>query len=184
MLLGSFMEEAYWQAEIDEALRLAMLGLDSIAAPAGEMPVVLGSGWPGVMLHEAVGHGLEGDFNRKGTSIFSGRVGDQVASKGVTVVDDGTIADRRGSITIDDEGTKSAHNVLIEDGILKGYLQDRQNARLMGVDATGNGRRQSYAHLPMPRMTNTYMESGEYDPRNHRFDEKRDLCREFCRGSG
>ena len=164
MLLGSFMEEAYWQAEIDEALRLAMLGLDSIAAPAGEMPVVLGSGWPGVMLHEAVGHGLEGDFNRKGTSIFSGRVGDQVASKGVTVVDDGTIADRRGSITIDDEGTKSAHNVLIEDGILKGYLQDRQNARLMGVNATGNGRRQSYAHLPMPRMTNTYMESGEYDP--------------------
>lgn len=164
LLLGSFMEEAYWQAEIDEALRLAMLGLDSIAAPAGEMPVVLGSGWPGVMLHEAVGHGLEGDFNRKGTSIFSGRVGDQVASKGVTVVDDGTIADRRGSITIDDEGTKSAHNVLIEDGILKGYLQDRQNARLMGVNATGNGRRQSYAHLPMPRMTNTYMESGEYDP--------------------
>jgi TldD protein len=164
LLLGSFMEEAYWQAEIDEALRLANLGLESIAAPAGEMPVVLGSGWPGVMLHEAVGHGLEGDFNRKGTSVFSGRVGDQVASKGVTVIDDGTMADRRGSITIDDEGTKSARNVLIEDGILKGYMQDRQNARLMGVEATGNGRRQSYAHLPMPRMTNTFMESGDYDP--------------------
>ena len=164
LLLGSFMEEAYWQAEIEEALRLANLGLESLAAPAGEMPVVLGSGWPGVMLHEAVGHGLEGDFNRKGTSVFSGRVGDQVASKGVTVIDDGTIQDRRGSITIDDEGTKSAHNVLIEDGILKGYMQDRQNARLMGVEATGNGRRQSYAHLPMPRMTNTYMESGDYDP--------------------
>ena len=164
LLLGSFMEEAYWQAEIEEALRLANLGLESIAAPAGEMPVVLGSGWPGVMLHEAVGHGLEGDFNRKGTSIFSGRVGEQVASKGVTVIDDGTLSDRRGSITIDDEGTKSARNVLIEDGILKGYLQDRQNARLMGVDATGNGRRQSYAHLPMPRMTNTFMESGDYTP--------------------
>ena len=164
LLLGSFMEESYWPAEIDEALRLAYLGLESIAAPAGEMPVVLGSGWPGVMLHEAVGHGLEGDFNRKGTSVFSGRVGDQVASKGVTVIDDGTMADRRGSITIDDEGTKSARNVLIEDGILIGYMQDRQNARLMGVEATGNGRRQSYAHLPMPRMTNTFMESGEYDP--------------------
>ena len=164
MLLGSYMEEAYWQAEIDEALRLALLGLESIAAPAGEMPVVLGSGWPGVMLHEAVGHGLEGDFNRKGTSVFSGRVGQQVASKGVTVIDDGTLSDRRGSITIDDEGTKSGRNVLIEDGILKGYMQDRQNARLMNVAATGNGRRQSYAHLPMPRMTNTFMESGDYDP--------------------
>lgn len=164
LLLGAFLEEAYWQAEIDEALRLANLGLESIAAPAGEMPIVLGAGWPGVMLHEAVGHGLEGDFNRKGTSVFTGRVGDQVASKGVTVIDDGTIQDRRGSLTIDDEGTKSARNVLIEDGILKGYLQDRQNARLMGVEATGNGRRQSYAHLPMPRMTNTFMESGAYDP--------------------
>ena len=149
MLLGSYMQEAYWQAEIDEAIRLATLGLESIAAPAGEMPVVLGSGWPGVMLHEAVGHGLEGDFNRKGTSVFSGRIGQQVASRGVTVIDDGTIEDRRGSITIDDEGTKSARNILIEDGILTGYLQDRQNARLMDVPATGNGRRQSYAHLPL-----------------------------------
>ena len=163
VLLGQFLDEALWQAEIDEALRLANLGLESIAAPAGEMPVVLGAGWPGVMLHEAVGHGLEGDFNRKGTSIFSGRVGEQVASKGVTVVDDGTMMDRRGSITIDDEGTRSQRNVLIEDGILKGYMQDRQNARLMGVDPTGNGRRQSYAHLPMPRMTNTFLENGDYN---------------------
>ena len=162
-LLGQFLDEALWQAEIDEALRLANLGLESIAAPAGEMPVVLGAGWPGVMLHEAVGHGLEGDFNRKGTSIFSGCVGQQVASKGVTVVDDGTMMDRRGSITIDDEGTRSQRNVLIEDGILKGYMQDRQNARLMGVDPTGNGRRQSYAHLPMPRMTNTFLENGQHE---------------------
>ena len=163
VLLGQFLDEALWQAEIDEALRLANLGLESIAAPAGEMPVVLGAGWPGVMLHEAVGHGLEGDFNRKGTSIFSGCVGQQVASKGVTVVDDGTMMDRRGSITIDDEGTRSQRNVLIEDGILKGYMQDRQNARLMGVDPTGNGRRQSYAHLPMPRMTNTFLENGQHE---------------------
>ena len=163
VLLGHFLDEALWQAEIDEALRLANLGLESIAAPAGEMPVVLGAGWPGVMLHEAVGHGLEGDFNRKGTSIFSGCVGQQVASKGVTVVDDGTMMDRRGSITIDDEGTRSQRNVLIEDGILKGYMQDRQNARLMGVDPTGNGRRQSYAHLPMPRMTNTFLENGQHE---------------------
>ena len=163
VLLGQFLDEALWQAEIDEALRLANLGLESIAAPAGEMPVVLGAGWPGVMLHEAVGHGLEGDFNRKGTSIFSGRVGEQVASKGVTVVDDGTMMDRRGSLTIDDEGTRSQRNILIEDGILKGYMQDRQNARLMGVNPTGNGRRQSYAHLPMPRMTNTFLENGDYD---------------------
>ena len=163
-MFGRYLEDDVWQAEVDEALRIALLNLDSVAAPAGEMDVVLGAGWPGVMLHEAVGHGLEGDFNRKGTSIFSGRVGEQVASKGVTVVDDGTIEDRRGSITIDDEGTQSARNVLIEDGILKGYMQDRQNARLMGVDATGNGRRQSYAHLPMPRMTNTFMENGEHDP--------------------
>ncbi|MEC7208055.1 MAG: metallopeptidase TldD-related protein, partial [Pseudomonadota bacterium] len=165
---GRFMFERYlqadvWQAEVDEALRIAMLNLESVGAPAGEMEIVLGSGWPGVMLHEAVGHGLEGDFNRKGTSVFSGRIGEQVSAKGVTVVDDGTIQDRRGSITIDDEGTQSARNVLIEDGILKGYMQDRQNARLMGVNATGNGRRQSYAHLPMPRMTNTFMENGSYD---------------------
>ena len=165
---GRFMFDRYlqadvWQAEVDEALRIAMLNLDSVAAPAGEMEIVLGSGWPGVMLHEAVGHGLEGDFNRKGTSVFSGRIGEQVSAKGVTVVDDGTMHNRRGSITIDDEGTQSARNVLIEDGILKGYMQDRQNARLMGVNATGNGRRQSYAHLPMPRMTNTFMENGAYD---------------------
>lgn len=163
-MFSRYLQDECWQAEIDEALRIALLNLDSVAAPAGEMEIVLGSGWPGVMLHEAVGHGLEGDFNRKGTSIFSGRVGEQVAAKGVTVVDDGTLNDRRGSITIDDEGTSSARNVLIEDGVLKGYMQDRQNARLMGVDATGNGRRQSYAHLPMPRMTNTFMENGEYSP--------------------
>ena len=162
-LLNHYLDEALWQPEIDEALRLALLNLDSIAAPAGEMEIVLGAGWPGVMLHEAVGHGLEGDFNRKGTSVFSGRIGEQVAAKGVTVVDNGTLADRRGSLTIDDEGTRSGHNTLIEDGILKGYMQDRQNARLMGVEPTGNGRRQSYAHLPMPRMTNTYMENGAYE---------------------
>ena len=166
---GRFMFDKYlnasnWQQEVDEALRLALLGLESIPAPAGEMEIVLGPGWPGVMLHEAVGHGLEGDFNRKGTSIFSGKVGEQVAAKGVTVIDDGTISDRRGSITIDDEGTKSARNILIEDGILKGYLQDRQNARLMNVAPTGNGRRESYASLPMPRMTNTFMQSGDLEP--------------------
>ena len=164
VMFTDYMQPEIWKAQIDEALRMALLNLDSIAAPAGEMEIVLGSGWPGVMLHEAVGHGLEGDFNRKGTSVFSGRVGEQVASKGVTVIDDGTIADRRGSITVDDEGTPSKRNVLIEDGILKGYMQDRQNARLMGVDATGNGRRQSYEHAPMPRMTNTYMENGKDDP--------------------
>ena len=153
-----------WKKQVDEALRIAFLNLESVPTPAGEMEVVLGAGWPGVMLHEAVGHGLEGDFNRKGTSIFSGCLGQQVASKGVTVIDDGTIADRRGSITVDDEGTPSRRNVLIEDGVLKGYMQDRQNARLMGVEATGNGRRESYAHAPMPRMTNTYMENGEADP--------------------
>ena len=166
---GRFMFDRYldprtWQAEVDEALRLAILNLDSVAAPAGEMEIALGAGWPGVMLHEAVGHGLEGDFNRKGTSVFSGKIGEQVAAKGVTVIDDGTMTDRRGSISIDDEGTRSAKNILIEDGILRGYMQDRQNARLMGVEPTGNGRRESYAHLPMPRMTNTYMASGEMDP--------------------
>ena len=164
IMFDRYLDPAIWRAEVDEALRLALLNLDSVAAPAGEMEIVLGSGWPGVMLHEAVGHGLEGDFNRKGTSIFSGKVGEQVAAKGVTVIDDGTIADRRGSLTIDDEGTKSGHNVLIEDGILRGYMQDRQNARLMGVEPTGNGRRESYAHLPMPRMTNTYMASGDMAP--------------------
>ena len=164
VMFDDYMAPEIWQAQVREALRIATLNLDSVAAPAGEMEVALGAGWPGVMLHEAVGHGLEGDFNRKGTSIFSGRVGEQVAAKGVTVVDDGTMQDRRGSITIDDEGTQSRRNVLIEDGILRGYMQDRQNARLMGVEATGNGRRQSHEHAPMPRMTNTFMENGEHSP--------------------
>jgi TldD protein len=163
-MFARYLDDSVWQTEVAEALRIALLNLESVSAPAGEMEIVLGAGWPGVMLHEAVGHGLEGDFNRKGTSVFSGRIGEQVAAKGVTVVDDGTMIDRRGSITIDDEGTSSARNVLIEDGILKGYMQDRQNARLMEVSATGNGRRESYAHLPMPRMTNTFMENGAHDP--------------------
>ncbi len=153
-----------WQHAADEALREAKLMLDAVPAPAGDMTVVVGSGWPGVLLHEAVGHGLEGDFNRKKTSVFSGRIGEQVAAKGVTVVDDGTMPDRRGSLTIDDEGTPSRRNVLIEDGILVGYMQDRMNARLMGMEPTGNGRRQSYAYHPMPRMTNTFMENGNADP--------------------
>ena len=153
-----------WKKQVDEALRIALVNLEATAAPAGEMDVVLGPGWPGVMLHEAVGHGLEGDFNRKKTSTFTGLVGKRVASKGVTVVDDGTIPNRRGSITVDDEGTPSKRNILIEDGILVGYMQDRQNARLMGVPTTGNGRRQSYAHHPMPRMTNTYMLGGDCEP--------------------
>ena len=153
-----------WRAQVDEALRQALVNMESVPAPAGEMPVVLGPGWPGVLLHEAIGHGLEGDFNRKKTSAFAGLMGERVASPGVTIVDDGTIPDRRGSITIDDEGTPGAYNVLIEDGILKGYMQDRMNARLMGVAATGNGRRESYAHHPMPRMTNTYMLSGDAAP--------------------
>ncbi|GAB3027428.1 metalloprotease TldD [Bowmanella dokdonensis] len=148
----------------DEALHMARVNMRAIEAPAGLMPVVLGSGWPGVLLHEAVGHGLEGDFNRKGSSTFSGRIGQQVAAKGVTVVDDGTLSQRRGSLNMDDEGVPSQYNVLIEDGILKGYMQDKLNARLMGVPVTGNGRRESYAHLPMPRMTNTYMLAGQYEP--------------------
>lgn len=151
-----------YQQLAEQALHMARVNLRAIAAPAGVMPVVLGSGWPGVLLHEAVGHGLEGDFNRKGASTFSGRVGEQVAAKGVTVVDDGTLSNRRGSLNIDDEGTPSQYNVLIEDGVLKGYMQDKLNARLMGVAPTGNGRRESYAHLPMPRMTNTYMLAGEH----------------------
>ncbi len=150
-----------WKASVDEALRIALVNLAAEPAPAGQMDVVLGAGWPGILLHEAVGHGLEGDFNRKGTSAFSGLIGSQVAAKGVTVVDDGTIPDRRGSITVDDEGTPSGRNVLIEDGVLVGYMQDRQNARLMDVAPTGNGRRESYAHTPMPRMTNTIMEGGD-----------------------
>ena len=147
-----------------EAVRQAIVQLEAVPAPAGMMPVVLGAGWPGILLHEAVGHGLEGDFNRKGTSAFSGRVGDQVASKICTIVDDGTMANRRGSLTIDDEGTPGQYNVLVENGILRGYMQDKMNARLMGVKPTGNGRRESFAHAPMPRMTNTYMLAGEHDP--------------------
>ncbi|MBN8446923.1 MAG: metalloprotease TldD [Gammaproteobacteria bacterium] len=156
--------EARWMSYAREAVRQAQVNLVAVDAPAGTMPVVLGSGWPGVLLHEAVGHGLEGDFNRKGASTFSGRVGEQVASRHCTIVDDGTLLHRRGSLNIDDEGTLSQHNVLIEKGILKGYIQDKHNALLMGVAPTGNGRRESFAHLPMPRMTNTYMLAGEYEP--------------------
>ncbi len=159
-----YIQPSYWQAGVDEALRGALVNLASVPAPAGEMPVVLGPGWPGILLHEAVGHGLEGDFNRKKTSAFAGLLGQRVASPGVTVVDDGTIPDRRGSLTMDDEGTPTSRTVLIEDGILKGYMQDRMNARLMGVAATGNGRRESYAHSVMPRMTNTYMLGGDKSP--------------------
>ncbi len=158
---AQYITEVGWKKLADEALRQALVNLEAIPAPAGEMQVVLGSGWCGVLLHEAIGHGLEGDFNRKGTSAFSGLLGKQVASKGVTVVDDGTIANRRGSISIDDEGTPSSRNILIEDGILTGYIQDRLNARLMGMRATGNGRRESFACQPMPRMTNTYMLGGD-----------------------
>ena len=150
---------------VDQAVKAALTNLDARPAPAGEMTVVLGSGWPGILLHEAIGHGLEGDFNRKGSSAFSGRIGQRVAAKGVTVLDDGTIADRRGSLNVDDEGNASQRNVLIEDGILKGYIQDSLNARLMKVKPTGNGRRESYAHVPMPRMTNTYMLGGDKDPK-------------------
>jgi TldD protein len=153
-----------WKHAVDDALRQALVNLQSIPAPAGEMDVVLGPGWPGVMLHEAVGHGLEGDFNRKKTSAFAGLMGQRVAAKGVTVVDDGTIAARRGSLSIDDEGTPTSRTMLIEDGILVGYMQDRQNARLMGMKPTGNGRRESFAHVPMPRMTNTYMLAGDRAP--------------------
>jgi TldD protein len=160
----AYFDDAMVETYVDEAVHAALTNLDARPAPAGEMTVVLGSGWPGVLLHEAVGHGLEGDFNRKGSSAFSGRIGQRVAAKGVTVLDDGTIADRRGSLNVDDEGHASQKNVLIEDGILRGYIQDAMNARLMGVKPTGNGRRESYAHVPMPRMTNTYMLGGDKDP--------------------
>ncbi len=162
--LAGLLAPSHWQPLLREALRIALVNLDAAPAPAGVMDVVLGPGWPGILLHEAIGHGLEGDFNRKGTSAFAGLMGQMIAAKGVTVLDDGTMPDRRGSITIDDEGTPSARNVLIEDGRLLGYLHDRQNARLMGVAPTGNGRRESYAHIPMPRMTNTYMLAGQDDP--------------------
>ena len=161
---GEFLVEDSWRHAATEALRQALVNLEAIPAPAGTFDIVLSSGWPGVMLHEAVGHGLEGDFNRKKTSAFAGLMGQQVAAKGVTVVDDGTIAERRGSLTVDDEGTPTNRTVLIEDGKLVGYMQDRQNARLMGMKATGNGRRESYGHQPMPRMTNTYMTAGELTP--------------------
>ncbi len=160
----TYLDPEYWHGAVDEALRQALVNLGSVPAPAGEMTVVLGPGWPGILLHEAIGHGLEGDFNRKKTSAFAGLLGQRVAAPGVTVVDDGTIGGRRGSLTIDDEGSPTTRTVLIEDGILKGYMQDRQNARLMGMAATGNGRRQSYAHSIMPRMTNTYMLAGKHSP--------------------
>jgi TldD protein len=160
----TLLEPATWKAGVDEALRQALVNLTSIPAPAGEMQVVLGPGWPGILLHEAIGHGLEGDFNRKKTSAFAGLMGQRIAAKGVTVVDDGTIGRRRGSLTIDDEGTPTQCTTLIEDGILVGYIQDRQNARLMGMKPTGNGRRESFAHNPMPRMTNTIMQNGNHDP--------------------
>ena len=160
----AYFSDAQISEYVDQAVHAALTNLDARPAPAGEMTVVLGSGWPGILLHEAIGHGLEGDFNRKGSSAFSGRIGQRVAAKGVTVLDDGTIPDRRGSLNVDDEGNASQRNVLIEDGILKGYIQDSMNARLMGVPATGNGRRESYAHIPMPRMTNTYMLGGKMAP--------------------
>jgi TldD protein len=172
--LGYF-QDAQLESYVDQAVNAALTNLESRPAPAGPMTVVLGPGWPGVLLHEAVGHGLEGDFNRKGSSTFSGRIGERVAAKGVTVLDDGTLADRRGSLNIDDEGNPSQRNVLIEDGILRGYIQDRLNARLMGVKPTGNGRRESYAHVPMPRMTNTYMLAGDKSPEEIIASVKRGL---------
>lgn len=161
----AYFDDAHIAEYVEQAVSAALVNLESRPAPAGEMTVVLGPGWPGILLHEAIGHGLEGDFNRKGSSAFSGRIGQRVAAKGVTVLDDGTIADRRGSLNVDDEGNASQRNVLIEDGILKGYIQDSMNARLMKVKPTGNGRRESYAHVPMPRMTNTYMLGGDKDPK-------------------
>jgi TldD protein len=167
--------EASWKGAVEEALRQALVNLESVPAPAGEMEVVLGPGWPGILLHEAIGHGLEGDFNRKKTSAFAGLLGQRIAAPGVTVVDDGTLPDRRGSLTVDDEGTPSGRTVMIEDGYLRGFIQDRQNARLMGVAPTGNGRRQSYAHIPMPRMTNTVMLNGAHAPEEILRSVKRGL---------
>ena len=170
---------------VDDAVHAALVNLDARPAPAGAMTVVLGPGWPGVLLHEAIGHGLEGDFNRKGSSAFAGRIGERVAAKGVTVVDDGTLPNRRGSLNIDDEGNPTQCTTLIEDGILKGYIQDTLNARLMKMPVTGNARRESYAALPMPRMTNTYMLNGDKDPqRNPRVGEERPVCGELRRRPG
>lgn len=163
-LYDELFDPATWQRGIDDALRQALVNLESVDAPAGEMTVLLAPGWPGILLHEAIGHGLEGDFNRKGTSAFAGRIGERVAAPGVTVVDDGTLSARRGSLSIDDEGTPTQENILIEDGILKGYLHDRLSARLMGMAPTGNGRREGFSHPPMPRMTNTFMRAGNDDP--------------------
>jgi TldD protein len=171
----AYFDDAMITRYVDEAVKAALTNLESRPAPAGEMTVVLGPGWPGILLHEAIGHGLEGDFNRKGSSAFSGRVGQRVAAKGVTVLDDGTLNDRRGSLNVDDEGNASQRNVLIEDGILKGYIQDAMNARLTGVTPTGNGRRESYAHVPMPRMTNTYMLAGDKAPQEIVASIKRGL---------
>lgn len=180
---GDIFKPEHWQREADEAIRQSLVNLQSVPAPAGEMPVVLGPGWSGVLWHEAVGHGLEGDFHRKKTSVFTHLMGDMIASKGVTVVDDGTLADRRGSLTIDDEGTPTQRNVLIEDGRLVGLMQDRQNARLMGVKPTGNGRRQSHSHAPMPRMTNTIMLGGTADPQDIIGSVKKGLyCANFGGG--
>jgi TldD protein len=180
---GEFLESGRWRELVREAVRTARVNLEAVPAPAGTMTVVLGSGWPGVLLHEAVGHGLEGDFNRKGTSAFSGRIGQRVAAPGVTIVDDGTLASRRGSLNVDDEGTPTQCTTLIEDGVLKGYLQDKLNARLMGVAPTGNGRRESFAHLTMPRMTNTYMLPGSHDPGEIIASVQKGLyCRNFGGG--
>jgi len=180
---GEFLESGRWRELVREAVRTARVNLEAVPAPAGTMTVVLGSGWPGVLLHEAVGHGLEGDFNRKGTSAFSGRMGQRVAAPGVTIVDDGTLASRRGSLNVDDEGTPTQCTTLIEDGVLKGYLQDKLNARLMGVAPTGNGRRESFAHLTMPRMTNTYMLPGSHDPGEIIASVQKGLyCRNFGGG--
>ena len=178
---GDIFDPRHWKAEADEAIRQALVNLESVDAPAGEMPVVLGAGWSGVLWHEAVGHGLEGDFHRKKTSVFTQLMGEMIASPSVTVVDDGTIADRRGSLTIDDEGTPTQRNVLIENGRLVGLMQDRQNARLMGVKPTGNGRRQSHAYAPMPRMTNTLMLNGDKSPEEIMRSVKRGL---FARNFG
>ncbi len=183
MAYGDIFDPAHWQKEADEAVRQALVNLESVDAPAGEMPVVLGAGWSGVLWHEAVGHGLEGDFHRKKTSMFTHLMGEMIASPGVTVIDDGTIQDRRGSLTIDDEGTPTQRNVLIENGRLVGLMQDRQNARLMGVKPTGNGRRQSHSYAPMPRMTNTIMLGGDKDPKEIMASVKKGLyCANFGGG--